>query len=256
MKITLIARAYGPYRGRVLGLIKSEISNMISELDAEVQKAATDKRGHIILSITGEEEEFIANVLDREYGIVPKPENLTIGQVENGYLVDVGKVGYGLYVNVGVSKPSHMDALLPLHKIRNQLEMPKTPLRKIAKALILVDNLPVEVVLTGIDTHNSKIEAEFSKQTLDRIERWSKDDHERLLVFGVTRELLDRVLSKSGHEGDIYRIERIGPFEYSLRCKRSTRASGIVTAIGPKLRGVPMHLVIPREMEAIRDAKT
>jgi len=235
--------------------MKSEIANMISELDSKVQKAATDKRGHIMLSITGEDEEFIANLLDREYGIIPRPEKLTIGQVENGYIVDLGKVGYGLYVNVGVSKPSRMDALLPLHKIRDQFEMPKTPLRKIAKALILVDNLPVEIVLTGIDIPNSKIEAEFSKQTLDRIKRWSKDDHERLLVFGVTRELLDRVLSKSGHEGDIYRVERIGPFEYSLRCKRSTRASGIVTAIGPKLRGVPMHLVIPREMEAIRDAK-
>jgi len=235
--------------------MKSEIANMISELGSKVQKAATDKRGHIMLSITGEDEEFIANLLDREYGIIPRPEKLTIGQVENGYIVDLGKVGYGLYVNVGVSKPSRMDALLPLHKIRDQFEMPKTPLRKIAKALILVDNLPVEIVLTGIDIPNSKIEAEFSKQTLDRIKRWSKDDHERLLVFGVTRELLDRVLLKSGHEGDIYRVERIGPFEYSLRCKRSTRASGIVTAIGPKLRGVPMHLVIPREMEAIRDAK-
>ncbi len=254
MKITLIARAYGPYRGRILGSMKSEISNMISELDAEVQKAATDKKGHIVLSITGNDEEFITNLLNREYGIVPKPEKLTVGQVENGYLVDVGKVGYGLYVNVGVSKPNRMDALLPLHKIRNQFEMPKIPLRKIAKALILVDNLPVEIVLTDIDIHNSKVEAEFGRQTLDRIKRWSKDDHERLLVFGVTRELLDRVLSKSGHEGDIYRVERIGPFEYSLRCKRSTRASGIVTAIGPKLRGVPMHLVIPREMEAIRDA--
>jgi len=235
--------------------MKSEIANMISELDAEVQKASTDKKGHIILSIKGEDEEFIVNLLDREYGIVPKPEKLTIGQVENGYLVDIGKVGYGLYVNVGISKPSRMDALLPLHKIRDQFEMPKTPLRKIARALILVDNLPVEIVLTDIDNRDSKIEAEFSRQTLDRIKRWSKDDHERLLVFGVTRELLDRVLVKSGHEGDIYRVERIGPFEYSLRCKRSTRASGIVTAIGPKLRGVPMHLVIPREMEAIRDAK-
>ncbi|MCK4739975.1 MAG: DUF2110 family protein, partial [Candidatus Thorarchaeota archaeon] len=105
--------------------MKSKISNMISELDAEVQKAATDKKGHIVLSITGNDEEFITNLLNREYGIVPKPEKLTVGQVENGYLVDVGKVGYGLYVNVGVSKPNRMDALLPLHKIRNQFEMPK-----------------------------------------------------------------------------------------------------------------------------------
>jgi hypothetical protein len=133
---------------------------------------------------------------------VPKPEKLTVGQVENGYLVDIGKVGYGLYVNVGISKPSRMDALLPLHKIRNQFEMPKTPLRKIAKALILVDNLPVEIVLTDIDIHNSKIEAEFSKQTLDRIKRWSKDDHDYLTEFsrnqatkGISTELRELVLS-------------------------------------------------------------
>jgi hypothetical protein len=63
-------------------------------------------------------------------------------------------------------------------------------------------------------------------------------------------------LSKSGHLQDIFLAEQLGKFEHSLVCKRSTRASGILAAIGPYLRGVPMHLFIPREVRGKVDAQT
>jgi len=77
-----------------------------------------------------------------------------------------------------------------------------------------------------------------------------------LLILGCTRKMLDDALKKSKHLEDIYRVERLGSFEYSLRCKRSTRASGILAAIGPKLRGVSMHLFIPDEVGEKYHAKT
>ena len=76
------------------------------------------------------------------------------------------------------------------------------------------------------------------------------DDHERLLVFGANSTIIDNALRKSGHLEDIYEIENLGIFEYALVCKRSTRASGILAAIGPRLQGIPMHLFIPKEIEA------
>ncbi|RLI52933.1 MAG: hypothetical protein DRO87_12375, partial [Candidatus Thorarchaeota archaeon] len=55
---------------------------------------------------------------------------------------------------------------------------------------------------------------------------------------------------------DIYEVESLGVYEYALVCKRSTRASGILAAIGPALRGVPIHLFIPNEVKANLDGAT
>ena len=69
------------------------------------------------------------------------------------------------------------------------------------------------------------------------------------MVFGANREMIDNALRVTKHTDDIYDFQKLGTFEHALVCKRSTRASGIISAIGPILRGVPMHLFIPKEIE-------
>jgi hypothetical protein len=223
---------------------------MIAELDAELTEIKVGKKGHISVNIEGEDSEFVSNVLIRDYGRIPRLSDLEPGSKHSGYFLEVGKVGFGIYVNIGITNPSQMDALIPLHKLREQTSLKKGSLRGIAKQLVLVDNLPADVEILSVDLTGQKIESCLHSNTITRIESWTKDDHERLIVLGSTEEMIEGVLRKSGHREDIYRIEKIGPFEYSLRCKRSTRASGILAAIGPRLRGVPMHLFIPKEVEA------
>jgi hypothetical protein len=169
---------------------------------------------------------------------------------------NVEKIGYGLYVDIGIKNPRYIDSLIPLHRLREQVKMPNHSVRYISKALMLVEHLPVEIEITDINQMNQKIEAQLAPRTITRINSWIKDDHERLLVLGVPERLLKSILTKINHIQDIYEFERLGKFEYALRCKRSTHASGIIAAIGPKLRGVPMHLVIPYEMEERRIGKT
>ena len=172
-----------------------------------------------------------------------------------GYLVDVGKIGYGLYIDIGIKNPKYIDPLIPLHRLREQTLMQKHSVRFISKSLAFVEHLPLEIKITNIDHINQKIEAQLAPSTLNRMNKWIKDDHERLLVFGIPEHLLKDTLAKTYHIQDIYEFEKLGVFEHALRCKRSTHASGIITAIGPKLRGVPMHLIIPHEMEDKRSAK-
>ena len=171
------------------------------------------------------------------------------GAILPGSLLDVGKVGYGLYVDVAAISNKRVDVLIPLHRIRDQISIRK-PLRVIANSMIFVDDLPVDVKITNIDYRENKIEGELAETTLTRFEEWMQDDHERLLVFGSNQEMIEIALRKTRHLEDIYEFEELGAFEHSLRCKRSTRASGIVAAIGPKMRGIPMHLFIPKEIEA------
>jgi hypothetical protein len=227
---------------------------MIEELDLTKVELDADKKGHIVVSAVGEDAEFVINLLAQEYGKAPDIHEIVPEIRYNGQLVDVGKVGYGLYIDLGLKDPK-IDALIPLHQLRQQMKMQGHSLRKIVRNLILVDNLPVEVTVTEIHLDKEQVEAEFAPSFLQRFESWMNDDHERLLVFGANQQMIENALRKSGHEEDIYQIEKLGQFEFSLQCKRSTRASGIISAIGPRLRGVPMHLFIPTEVEANRRAK-
>jgi hypothetical protein len=228
---------------------------MVAELDAQITSIGTDKKNHIIVNIAGDDEEFIVNALAKEYGRSLQSGNLVPNKTYPGQLIDVGKVGYGLYSDIGVTDSKRMDALVPLHWLREQFSL-HGPLKAITEAFVFVDHLPVEVKITSIDLYNNRIEAEFNQPTLTRIEEWMRDDHERLLVFGANRGQIEGSLKKTNHREDIYEIEQLGKFEFSLRCKRSTRASGILAAIGPRLRGVPMHLFIPKELGAKQNAKT
>jgi hypothetical protein len=228
---------------------------MIKELDVQLKRFDTDKKGHIILDITGSDSEFFKNVLHHDFGIAPEKHEIIPNSKQNGQIVDAGKVGYGLYVDIGKTSPESYDALIPLYRLREQTGM-EEPLRKITKKLVLVDNLPVEVKITSVDTAAKKIEAEFSPSLIDRLNNWISDDHERLLIFGANQQMIDNALRVTDHSDDIYDFEQLGTFEYSLVCKRSTRASGILSAIGPKLRGVPMHLFIPKEIEGKMNAST
>lgn len=222
---------------------------MIDELDVRLARFGTDSRGHLSLSFDGQDSEFAINYLVKKYGKSIHINNVKEDAIFLGTLLEVGKVGYGLYVDIAAMSTKRVDVLLPLHRIREQFGIRK-PLRTIAKALVFVDDFPIDVKITSVDVGANKIEGELAQTTIVRFEEWMQDDHERLLVFGANQDMIETALGKTRHLEDIYEFEELGKFEYSLRCKRSTRASGIVAAIGPKLRGVPMHLFIPKEIEA------
>jgi hypothetical protein len=253
--VVLFTRFYGQYRNRLTETVKSHISNLVEDLDARLARFNVDKRGHITISLEGQDAEFAINYLTKEYGASIPLNHVKEGAIIRGSLIDVGKVGYGFYVDIAaLNNMTYVDALLPLYHVRDQFKI-KKPLRTIAKSLVLVDNLPVDVLITGVDQREGKIEANFAESTLNRFDQWLHDEHERLLVFGANFSMINTALEKTGHIDDIYEIQELGKFEFALRCKRSTRASGIIAAIGPKLRGVPMHLFIPKEIEANLNAK-
>lgn len=246
--IALSVHTYGSYRDLLLRTVKASISSSITGLDVRLVSLLTDPAGHLSLTLEGEDEEFAANALAKQWGIAPSFQSLSPGIVLNGWLVDIGKVGFGLYVNIGIPTPQAIDALVPLYRVREQFAMHDKSVRAIASKLVLVNDLPVEIRLVKVDSGTPTIEAEFSESLLNRIKSWMYDDHERLIVLGTTKEMLEHALSETRHIEDIFAVEQLGPFEYSLVCKRSTHASGMVAAIGPRLRGVPIHLFVPKNI--------
>ena len=90
MKIILLSKAYGAYRGRLLETIRSEVNSMISELDARLISIGTDKKERIVVNVEGDDEEFVANALAKEYGNSLVSENLLPNITYTGSFLDVG----------------------------------------------------------------------------------------------------------------------------------------------------------------------
>ena len=254
-QIVLLPKIYGQYQNRLLSVIKSDVESLTSELDVSMDYHITHNN-RIHVNITGADSEFVSNLLAKEYGTTMPFFNFEQGKKYAGQLLDIGKVGYGLYVDIGIQDNKRTDALVTLHSLRKQLEMDDSSLREIIDVHVFTDNLPIEIEIININPNDKTIDAALSDTMIKRYQEWISDDHERLIILGVTKKMIESVLRKTNHTTDIFSIEALGRFEFALQCKRTTRATGIVSSIGPYLRGVPINLFIPHEVQEKKDASS
>ena len=114
--VTLFSRVYGKKRKQLLDTVKSEVTSMIDELDVRLARFGTDKNGHLSLGFDGQDSEFAINYLIKKYGKSIRLENVKEGATLPGYFLEVGKVGYGLYVDIAAISTKRVDVLIPLHQ--------------------------------------------------------------------------------------------------------------------------------------------
>ena len=77
-----------------------------------------DKRFEVL--INGPEEIFISNILKKEIGVIHEFQELEVGKVYRGTLTEVGKVGFGLFVDCAILNQK-VDVLINLHTLRKQI---------------------------------------------------------------------------------------------------------------------------------------
>src|SRR5207245_5174847 len=70
----------------------------------------------------GEDSEAFLNLLKQEYGEPPVSRlKLEKWDVVNGFVTGAARIGYGVYIDIGIQEPAPKDALYPLHRMRAQL---------------------------------------------------------------------------------------------------------------------------------------
>ncbi len=250
-RVLLRARVYGPLQRQLLASLRPVVRGMLSDLDLQrVNLTAERRRGRLVVEVHGTDEEFAANLIVTEFGTTIPFDSVRVDDLYPGQLVDVGKIGYGVYVDIGIDAQPRVDALVPLYRVRRQLGIGRESIRRISSAFALVENLPVEVHIDDINPSTSSIGAAFSERFVSRLLSWSSDDHERLLILGAPLSLIEETLRRTHHTTDVYKTERLGQFEFTLVCKRSTHASGLLAAIGPHIP-VPIHLFLPHKAQEL-----
>ena len=243
IELVLSEKIYGKNPILKLELFGREVMRHIEDLEIETVDFDIYK-GWVKVGINGQDEVAAANFIKKVYGEVKSLSKVSIGEVLKGFAKEVGKVGYGLYLDAFIEEK---DALIPLYSMRESLASKrKLPLRKILKYFGIVENVPLEFIIRKVE--GEKIEGALSSSQVEDFTEIVRRGLDVLIVTGATREEIEQALERSGHRIDIMKIERISFLCHRLICKEDTMAMGLIPELGPLLRESLFGVLSPKRI--------
>ncbi|MBD3194635.1 MAG: DUF2110 family protein [Candidatus Lokiarchaeota archaeon] len=214
----------------------NELTNGFLGTKVEVDRIR-DEDQRLELSIHGEEENFVYNLLKAEISSSRDFYDINVGDILKGRMVDVGEVGFGIFVDCAIINPE-IDVLLPLHILRDQLaNTKKVSVRKIVGAYNFIDKFTLFIKISNISPDKKQIEGKIAQKSIDIFKKIVSENIEGLFISGSTKGQFKKALIGKGHLRDIISIERFGFLEHLVLLKGDTEAPGIISEIGRNLEG-------------------
>lgn len=253
-KLKLMTKVYSSKK-RVYSHIQSEIEEQIKDLNVTITSTILDDDGYITIALEGEDEIAASNYIASLFGESKKFGELKEGDIIKGYICSSGKIGFGIFVDIGIKNPYQIDVLIPLFILRKQLvDDKKIPVRKLIDLFGLIDNFPLEVLLEKVSIGTKKIEGRLSDKQAETFQRWVEDGLEKLFILGTSKETVQEVLKDTKHSKDIIEIETVGWMENVLTCKFNTNAKGLIPRIGKILPRAKFEIFSPAQInKALKD---
>jgi hypothetical protein len=208
-----------------------------------------DKR--FVIKISGPEEVFVFNLLRKEIGSIREFKEIKEGEIYQGTLVDVGGVGFGIFVDCAIMNPQ-VDVLINLHTLRNQLcKGREKSLPEIITAYDFIDHFPIEVKILKIDKEKHKLQGEISQNTLEIFKKIIDENLEAIFLSGETKGQFKKKIVRLGHFRDIITVKRFGFLENLVLLKQDSNAPGIIARIGKDLENCKFSVLQPKRMREL-----
>ena len=241
-EITILEKIYKNKRAAKASL--QRMLKDILEMDIVIPSISPSERNWVKITLDGPDEEAAARYLEERFGALTEITELQEGEVRRGKIIDLGKVGYGLYVDVGVTREGDfVDALVPVFSLRRALQAGRGfSVRRISRHLGLLENLPLEVRITSVEGEKGEIAAELTHEQA----RWLVRKTNRFYVCGETRRRIKNALSETGNSGRVVRIRRLGLLESEVQCMPGINPYSIIRQVGPLLDAA---ISVPRGLE-------
>jgi hypothetical protein len=222
-------------------------------LKVKTKMLETDSLGWVHVSISGEDENVAISYLADNFGLCPvRLEKITKYSTLKGYVTDPSKSKNEIWVDIGVSLPSHVDAAVSLNQLQAQLgDGRKIALGKMTELLGFCENLPLHIRVTNADLEKKYIEAELSEKQQKQYADWTRSLLDRLLVLGASHGEVMSAIRRAEFNRDIVKVESLGMFEHAVLCKLGTDAAGLIPRMGKNLRKAVFSVFNPRKILAL-----
>ena len=188
----------------------------------------------------GEDAETFLNLLKEKFGEAPVfHSKVERWDVRRGFITGSGRVGFGVYVDIGILQPTRKDALYPLHRMRAQLsDGALKSSREILQENGLLDYFPVDVIVTQLQGEN--VTVELADKSRDLFIWWRKLLFDRVIAAGIDRDYAEKTVKSANLGLDVIKIETLSLLVQCLVCKFDTDAPGVIAKIGNRLKGVEL----------------
>ena len=188
----------------------------------------------------GDDAETFLCLLKEKFGEAPVLRSkVERWDVRKGFVTGSGRVGFGVYIDIGILEPARKDTLYPLHRMRAQLsDGALRSSREILQENALADYFPVDVVVTELQGENFTVE--LADRTRDQLLRWNKLLFDRVIVAGIDRDYAEKIVQSANLGLDVIKIDTLSLLVQCLVCKLDTDAPGVIAKIGSRLRGIEL----------------
>ena len=188
----------------------------------------------------GEDAETFLNLVREKFGEAPVLRSkVERWDVRKGFITGSGRVGFGVYIDLGILEPARKDALYPLHRMRAQLsDGASKSSREILAENGLADYFPVDVIV--IELQGENVTVELADRSRDQLMWWRKLLFDRVIAAGIDRGYAEKIVQSENLGLDIIKIETLSLLVQCLVCKFDTDAPGVIAKIGRRLRGVEL----------------
>jgi len=157
----------------------------------------------------GEDAETFLNLLKEKFGEAPVLRSkVERWDVRRGFITGSGRVGFGVYVDIGILQPTRKDALYPLHRMRAQLsDGALKSSREILQENGLLDYFPVDVIVTQLQGEN--VTVELADKSRDLFIWWRKLLFDRVIAAGIDRDYAEKTVKSANLGLDVIKIETL-----------------------------------------------
>lgn len=227
--------------------------SLLSGLKVKTHLLKADSLGRVHVSISGEDENVAVRYLADNIGLCPAGlEEIRKYSTLKGYVTDPSKSKSELWVDVGVSSPSLVEAAVPLDRLQAQLgDGKKMALNTMVELFDFCENLPLHVRVTSVDFDKGYVEAELSEKQQEQFAGWTRSLLDRLLILGASIGEVNSAIRRAELNRDVVNVESLGMFEHAVLCKLGTDAAGLIPRMGKNLRRAVFSVFNPRKILAL-----
>ncbi len=241
--VTLLSKLYNDQQ---ITLVETQLKTTLKGLKIKIEKVEATPRGWIQINFSGEDEKAALNYLEEEIGLCPVHiENLKKFSTTKGYITGLSRSKDELCLDIGITSPKNMNAIIPLQQLQAQLANGmKITLKKLAELFGFCENLPLTVKITS--TKENHVEAVIAETQLKLYRKWTKSLLDRLIILGASQQEINTALKDSRCKNDIVSTEQLGLFEHAVACKLGTDAVGLIPKIGRNLPNTTLSVFKPK----------
>jgi hypothetical protein len=229
------------------------LKSLLSGLKARARILGVDSLGWVRISISGEDENVAVRYLADNIGLCPTGlEMIRKYSTFKGYVTDPLRSKNELWVDIGLSSPSHVEAAVPLGRLQAQLgDGRKMALRTMTELFGFCENLPLHIRVTSVEFEKEHVEAELSEKQQEQFAGWTRSLLDRLLILGASYGEVNLAIRRAELSRDVVNVESLGMFEHAVLCKLGTDAAGLIPKIGRSLRRAVFAVFNPRKIFAL-----